>query len=366
MLKKILSFFILIFLFIQINSCKTEQPDQQSDKTRIILVNPSAWYLESLVYLTEDKIINIPNLEFQAVFYSKVKNRYEESWQYVKSTGVDFVKLTRISGELTEDNLFKENDLTDDFYRLFNNSAGILFLGGADIPPVVYLDKTNLLTGISTPNRHLFELSFLYHLLGRNVNDTTTAFLEENPEYVVYGFCLGMQTMNVANGGTMLQDIPSEIYGLTYVEDVLSSDKNTQHKNYWPNLSIDPALDYHSFHQIRFTDKGFFSERLKISTDNHPFVCSSHHQALKQIGKDFKIAATSLDGKVTEAIRHKKYPNVLGVQFHPEFSTLYNSNSQKYKWTPADTVLQTEYNYLVSHNSYTFHTNFWQYFSNLF
>ena len=79
MIRAILYFFISIFFFIQINSCGPASPDSESKNTRIILVNPSAWYIESLVYLAKNKIINIPNLAFQAVFYNNVQHRFKES-----------------------------------------------------------------------------------------------------------------------------------------------------------------------------------------------------------------------------------------------------------------------------------------------
>ncbi|MEZ4908152.1 MAG: gamma-glutamyl-gamma-aminobutyrate hydrolase family protein [Saprospiraceae bacterium] len=47
-------------------------------------------------------------------------------------------------------------------------------------------------------------------------------------------------------------------------------------------------------------------------------VVSSHHQAVKNIGKGLDIVATSMDGKSLMLI-HKKYRNVIGVQFHPGF-----------------------------------------------
>ena len=92
MIRGILYLFISIFFFVQINSCKPVPPDSESKKTRIILVNPSAWYLESLVYLAKNNIINIPNLEFQAVFYTKVQHRFEESEAYLQNANIiDFI-----------------------------------------------------------------------------------------------------------------------------------------------------------------------------------------------------------------------------------------------------------------------------------
>ncbi len=69
----------------------------------------------------------------------------------------------------------------------------------------------SLLTRLTDPYRHYFEASFLFHLLGGSQNIDYTPFLEVNKEYTVYAICLGIQTMNIAAGGTMTQDIPSEL-----------------------------------------------------------------------------------------------------------------------------------------------------------
>ena len=56
--------------------------------------------------------------------------------------------------------------------------------------------------------RHLFEAPFLFHLTGGTRNSAFSPFLEEKSEYVVIGFCLGIQTMNVAAGGTLSRVSP--------------------------------------------------------------------------------------------------------------------------------------------------------------
>ena len=52
--------------------------------------------------------------------------------------------------------------------------------------------------------------------------------------------------------------------------------------------------------------------------------------ALEKLGKGFIPAATSLDGEVIEAIEHKTFPNVLGVQFHPEASRIWKGIDYKH------------------------------------
>jgi len=175
-----------------------------------------------------------------------------------------------------------------------------------------------------------------------------------------------MQTMNVATGGDMYQDIPSDIYGLKYVEDVLGLDNNKMHRNYWLNIDTDENLNRHSFHKIKLVDNQFFTTKFKLNKNDKPYVCSSHHQAVKDIGMGFNVAATSIDGKVVEAIYHNKYKNVLGVQFHPEFYTLHNPDSEQKRMKPTDKELLTEHEMLKKLGSYPFHLQYWEYFSKLF
>jgi putative glutamine amidotransferase len=217
-----------------------------------------------------------------------------------------------------------------------------------------------LLSSVTTPKRHLFELSFLFHLLGGYQDTTYIPLLEKNPSYIVIGFCLGMQTLNVATGGSMVQDIPSEIYGLKYVEDVLSLENNQIHRNYWQALHPEDDMCAANFHQIRaVSDHPFFTADMWLPQE-HPFVYSAHHQAVKKPGKNITIVATSMDGKIVEIIAHKKYRNVIGVQFHPEVAALYQPHGEKLKWTPDDSQPHSYYDALIEKKSLDFHKKFWQ------
>jgi putative glutamine amidotransferase len=97
-------------------------------------------------------------------------------------------------------------------------------------------------------------------------------------------------------------------------------------------------------------------------TDN-PFILSSHHQALKELGKDLFITATSMDGKIIEAVDHKKYKNVLGIQFHPEPYSLYQKG-RYFKKAPGE-PLDFNLRYFLEDNppSMAFHKKIWQWFS---
>ena len=146
-MKKYISILLFILVInILFFQCEPEERPI-SEKTRIVILNPSAWYLKSFVYLVENKIIKIPDLELLAVYHSKANERYKNCKEFIKNNKIQFIKLQMVNGELDKDNIFEKNSYTKSFYDIFKNSDGILFLGGADIPPVVYKQKTNLLTG---------------------------------------------------------------------------------------------------------------------------------------------------------------------------------------------------------------------------
>ena len=364
-MKKQLFALAALAFAVMFTDVHAQNDKQNNDKTRIVLVNPGVFYLKSLAYLTDHKIIDIKNLEYQAVFYTKSEISYDNAADYINQNNIGYITLKKVDGDLNIHNLYQKNACTKSFKEIFKNSDGIIFLGGWDIPAALFGQKTSLLAGIKTPNRHYFELSFLYHLLGRK-NNKHKPLLDKKPDYVVFGICLGMQSMNVATGGDMYQDIPTDIYGLKYVEDVLAMDKNNIHRSYWRNIDTDSTLDNHSFHKIKFIDNQFFTNQFGLKKDQQPTVVSSHHQAVKNIGKGFKVAATSIDGKVIEAIYHEKYPNVLGVQFHPEFYYLHDPDSKKMKLSPADKELMTENEMMKKAGSYWFQVKYWKYFSGLF
>ncbi len=356
---------LLIFLFLFLFRCGDTTDHRTPQPNHVILVSPSSFSLESFLILTEKNIISIPNLDLTVVYHEGSPDRYRHADRVLKQRTARNIHLVKVQGELRPDNLFGENECTNSFRKLFEGSQGIFFFGGDDIPPRIFKEKTHLLTDIETPDRHYFELSFLFHLLGGSQDTSYVPFLQEKPEYVVVGFCLGMQTMNVATGGSLIQDIPTEVYNLTYVEDILNLDPDQQHRNYWSNLVVNSDISSYIFHRISLPEAGFFTERLGIQKEFQPLVFSSHHQAVENVGKDLKIEAVSLDGNIIEALSHSRYPNVLGVQFHPERYLLYDSTATTYRYSPQDTVLRSEYAVLADAGSLDFHLRFWKFFSDL-
>ena len=366
-MKKLFYSFILIVVI----SCNSYSQDYfsndsfEKNKNRVVLLYPTVRGLENFIYLIEKEIINVPDLELVGLYHTDESYDYNKSVEFLEENEYPYIHLHKVEGDLEPGNLYRENACSDEFYKIFKNSSAILFQGGWDIPPVVYGEKTNLHTNIFTPDRHYFDVSLLFHLLGGKQNPEFIPYMEENPDYIVLAFCLGMQSLNVATGGTLIQDIPSEVYGQKNVEDVLDSDSEQMHRNYWRNLSVDKSLVGGNLHSIRFVGNKFFKNELKLKTDDFPLIYSSHHQAIKIPGKDLEIIATSMDGKIIEAVLHKNYQNVIAVQFHPEKAGLYNSE-EKYKITPEDPEPVSLSDILKEKDKTNFHRKFWDYFSKLF
>jgi putative glutamine amidotransferase len=118
-------------------------------------------------------------------------------------------------------------------------------------------------------------------------------------------------------------------------------------------------------HPVRFAETSRIAAALGLKPADRPYVMSAHHQAAGRIGKGLRVAAVSLDGKVVEAVEHDAYAHVLGLQFHPEFPMLWETEA-RYKIAPADKDLWGCRTFLEAHPpSYEFHKKLWAWFFGL-
>ena len=111
----------------------------------------------------------------------------------------------------------------------------------------------------------------------------------------ILGICGGEQLMNVATGGSLIQDINH------------SRKTKIHHEQQNPRNEVS--------HEISITRNSKLynivkSEKIKVN--------SAHHQSVNNLGKDFVSSALAPDG-IIEAIEHVKHPWCLGLQWHPEF-----------------------------------------------
>lgn len=111
----------------------------------------------------------------------------------------------------------------------------------------------------------------------------------------VLGICRGMQLMNVAAGGSLYQDI------FTQVSNSLG---------HLPKQMPTDAL----YHRVRFTEGSVLQD---IFGTTELMVNSFHHQAVRRIADVFTPTAVS-DDNIVEGIEHKEYDFAIGVQWHPE------------------------------------------------
>ena len=111
------------------------------------------------------------------------------------------------------------------------------------------------------------------------------------------GVCRGIQLINVAFGGTLHQDIATEL-------------PESKHHRNWE------IYDQH-FHEIQIEPNSGFSKLYpNVQTAK---INSIHHQALKKIGNNLAVEAWSKEDGLAEAIRSKGSPYIFAVQWHPEF-----------------------------------------------
>ena len=112
----------------------------------------------------------------------------------------------------------------------------------------------------------------------------------------VLGICRGAQLINVALGGTLFQDIATQV------------------ETAGPHVHAD--YDRHS-HAIEWAaDSGFAKLYPGVTSGD---VVSIHHQSINALGRGLRVEARSTSDGIIEAIRLEGRPYVLGVQWHPEF-----------------------------------------------
>ena len=179
---------------------------------------------------------------------------------------------------------------------ILNLADGIILTGGEDIYPLMYNDTNNIkLSG---------EFDFRRDTLEKKLFDY--AFNNKLP---LIGFCRGMQMINVASGGTLFGDLPTEI------GDSIMHRNNGEvmHNIMVTNNNIDNISMIFPVNGKVLPKKQFFK------------VNSWHHQGLKEIAANIIVIAESYDGLPEAVVINKKvHPFMIGVQFHPERLGKYN------------------------------------------
>jgi putative glutamine amidotransferase len=339
------------------------EASRAGDEITVIALYPSVGTIMDLMTLRKHRLIDVPNLKILGVYHDREKTDYGKSKAFVAQNGLDWISFSPISASISAETVFQKNACTPEFEKVFSQADGIIFFGGPDIPPYLYKEKTSLLTIIEDPYRHFLEVSFAFHLLGGHQDEGFKPLLDRRPDFPVLGLCLGCQSLNVGTGGTLTQDIWSEVFGVATVEDAIALGPSGWHSNPYARLLPQDRFSGFIFHEIQFAEEGRFQKEIGWNREGYPFVFSSHHQQAEKLGKGLRVIASSLDGKVVEAIEHERYRHVLGVQFHPEAWVLFDPDYQT-RFTPEDKESLRLKAYLEERpSSLRFHRKLWSWVS---
>jgi putative glutamine amidotransferase len=164
---------------------------------------------------------------------------------------------------------------------------GLMLTGGDDVAPARYGEPAHPKVVVAEAGRDEFEIGLITAARARHVP--------------IFAICRGIQVLNVACGGTLVQDIPSELAGAL------------PH-----SLPSPPNEPYALAHEVWVDKDSLLSKLMRERlVDESVEVNSRHHQAVKQVANGFRVSATAPDG-VIEAIEDPAEKFCLGVQWHPE------------------------------------------------
>ena len=333
---------VVVLAFAVAFPLAAQTPDRYLDtapgrdgSVRLVIFNPETFNIRALATLRKNGVIDIPGLTVVGIYHYRQTGNFADSRKYVEENGLDWFKFHEVGAEISEPVLFRKNACTPEYELIVKKADGVIFFGGPDIPPSVFGEKTLLLTEITDPYRHMFEASAVFHFLGGFQDEKFLPLLDGRPGFPVLGICLGHQTLNIGTGGTLVQDIWTELYAKTTVEEAIALGPEQWHNNPYRILfPLDKLMGY-NFHSLQLGDKSLFVSAMGFKSSDHPRILSSHHQSIEKIGKGLVAVASSRDGRVVEAVEHKKYPNVLGIQFHPEHPLLFDAEP-RHRQKPGD------------------------------
>ena len=160
---------------------------------------------------------------------------------------------------------------------------GLLLSGGSDLDPSYYGEEPVPELNPTVPKRDAFEMALVEHALERGMP--------------VFGICRGLQVLNVALGGTLYQDLPSQLH-----PDLIAHRQQVPKWQWTHEVEVDGN-----------------SKVAGIMETDDTRVNSYHHQAIKDLSGDLVAVAHSSDGVIEAA----ESPNLserwlVGVQWHAE------------------------------------------------
>lgn len=166
------------------------------------------------------------------------------------------------------------------------HADGILLAGGGDVDPALYGEERHPTFDPSEPGRDAYEIELVARALDADVP--------------ILAICRGVQLLNVARGGTLIQDLPSQ------------AASGIEHR-----FAAPPNPPFRLAHLIDVMPDTRLSRALDARGHEPLEVNSRHHQAIKRPGEGLVVSATAPDG-VIEAVEDPARRFLIGVQWHPE------------------------------------------------
>ncbi len=164
------------------------------------------------------------------------------------------------------------------------DADGLLLTGGGDVDPALYGETPHPRFDAAEPGRDAFEIELVRRALDAGIP--------------VLAICRGIQVLNVARGGTLVQDIDDQVPNAV------------GHRVAEPSFAI--------AHDIWITSDSLLERIMHDRLDGDTCAVNSrHHQAVKTLGHGLIATATAPDG-IIEAVEDPSKRFCLGVQWHPE------------------------------------------------
>jgi putative glutamine amidotransferase len=166
--------------------------------------------------------------------------------------------------------------------------GGLLLTGGDDVAPSRYNETAHPTVKEVAPERDEFEIALVVAARQRKLP--------------ILAICRGIQVLNVACGGSLVQDIVSQVPGAM------------DH-----SFTVPPHQPFELAHEIWIERDSLLFSLLKerLVDGDACEVNSRHHQAVNTVAGGFRVTATAPDG-IIEAIEDPSARFCLGVQWHPE------------------------------------------------
>jgi putative glutamine amidotransferase len=175
--------------------------------------------------------------------------------------------------------------LVEDPGEVLDLLDGLVLAGGADIDPASYGQPAHSQTTGTAPERDVFEIALVRAAIERDMP--------------VLGICRGMQLLNVARGGTLVQHLPEHI---------------GHHEHRRVVGSFDGAD-----HDVQLRDGTL---AMAVVKEARHATKSHHHQGVEELGEGLQISGSSAMDGLPEAIELPDRSFVLGVQWHPEVDAM--------------------------------------------